>query len=272
MTDQLPDGLVPGAASPTFTQDTLPAALQAEHTLAPGHWEPPADGVDNQGPTIGEIMDSAAEIGKRGVRTVQAGIDSVTKVAGKLPRVVRRVTGKDETGTETPPEEVIVEGLPDEAMKCYLSVLVWLVHTDDKQIDHMLKHGSASGTDTQLALKCALMKDAIRVCRATSKGPVREQRGIRQLAEMLDLDDEKIRFFEDACVQDEKILDGKLSDSQIAATAKELAARATSVGVPVAAVYLSGSVTGHGAGPPATLHGAVPAHQREVRIHPEGGG
>ena len=113
-----------------------------------------------------------------------------------------------------------------------------------KQIDHMLEHGPASGTDTQLALKCALMKDAIRVCRATSKGPAREQRGIRQLAEMLDLDDEKIRFIEDACVQDEKILDGKLSDSQIAATAKELAARATSVGVPVAAVYLSGSVTG----------------------------
>ena len=100
---------------------------------------PPADGVDNQGPTIGVIMDSAAEFGKRGVRTVQAGIESVTKVAGKLPHVVRRVTGKDETGTETPPEEVIVEGLPDEAMKCYLSVLVWLVQTDDKQIDHMLQ-------------------------------------------------------------------------------------------------------------------------------------
>ena len=112
------------------------------------------------------------------------------------------------------------------------------------QIDHMLEHGPAAGTDTQLALKCALMKDAIRVCRATSKGPAREQRGVRQLAEMLDLDDEKVRFIEDACEQDEKILDGELSDSQIAATAKELATRATSVGVPVAAVYLCGSVTG----------------------------
>lgn len=38
MTDRLPDGLVPGGASPVFTQDTLPAALQAEHTLGPGHW------------------------------------------------------------------------------------------------------------------------------------------------------------------------------------------------------------------------------------------
>ena len=38
MTNQPPDGLIPGGASPTFTQNTLPAALQAEHTLAPGHW------------------------------------------------------------------------------------------------------------------------------------------------------------------------------------------------------------------------------------------
>ena len=38
MTDRLPDGLVPSGTSPTFTQDTLPSALQAEHTLAPGHW------------------------------------------------------------------------------------------------------------------------------------------------------------------------------------------------------------------------------------------
>ncbi|MCY4397948.1 MAG: DUF1971 domain-containing protein [Gemmatimonadetes bacterium] len=38
MTNQLPDGLVPGRASPVFTQESLPDALQAEHTLASGHW------------------------------------------------------------------------------------------------------------------------------------------------------------------------------------------------------------------------------------------
>ena len=38
MTTQPPDGLIPARASPVFTQDTLPDALQAEHTLAPGHW------------------------------------------------------------------------------------------------------------------------------------------------------------------------------------------------------------------------------------------
>ena len=228
---------------PTFTEDTLPAALQAEHTLATGHWavlnvlegslrfvnlqtgearlisapnlvtihpglphkvaiegplrcriaffrEPPTDSVDDEGSTIGEIMDSAAEFGKRGVRKAKAGVGAVTKAARRIPHAVRRVAGKDDTGTETPPEKVIVEGLTDEAMKCYLSVLVWLVHTDDKQIDeremcqiqllmtqrrcnaavrkavrehlekphsldsreqidHMLRHGPAAGTETQ---------------------------------------------------------------------------------------------------------------------------
>ena len=38
MTDCLPEGLVPGGASPIFTQDTIPDALQSEHALAPGRW------------------------------------------------------------------------------------------------------------------------------------------------------------------------------------------------------------------------------------------
>ena len=343
MTTQPPDDLIPAGTSPVFTHDTLPDALQAEHTLAPGHWavlnildgslrftnlqtgearlisapnhvtihpglphkvaidgplrcrldfyrEPPPPMDDNQDSTIGEIMDSAAEIGKRGVRTVKAGVGAVAKTAGRIPipRVVRRVAGKDETGTETPPEKIIVEGLPDDLMERYLSVLVWLVHTDDKQIDEgemceiqllmtqrrcnaavrkavrehlekphsldareqidlMLKQGPAPGTETQLGLKCALMKDAIQVCRATSEGPVREQPPILQLAEMLDLDDKKVEFIEDACVQDEKILAGELKDSGIANAAKELTARAGAVGVPLGAIYMAGSVTGFGA-------------------------
>ena len=38
MTTQPPDDLIPAGTSPVFTHDTLPDALQAEHTLAPGHW------------------------------------------------------------------------------------------------------------------------------------------------------------------------------------------------------------------------------------------
>ena len=338
MTDHILDGLLPGGASPVFTQETLPHALQAEHTLAPGNWavlkvlegslrfvnletgeeqlisapdlvtihpglphrvaldgpvrcridfylKPPADSGDEQGLTIGGIMDSAAEIGKQGVRTVQAGAGAAAKAAGRIPQVLRRVAGKDESETEPPPQEVIVEGLPDELMQCYLSVLVWLVHTDDEQVDErelceiqllmtqrqcntdvrravredlenphsldarervdqMLRHGPEAGTDTQMALKCALMSDAIRVCRATSEGPVRGQPGIGQLAEVLELDDKTVKLLEDACEQDEKILDGKLSDKMIINAAKELAARAGAIGVPLGAIYVCGSVTG----------------------------
>ena len=38
MPDRLPDGIAPSGASPIFTQDTLPDALQAEHALVTGRW------------------------------------------------------------------------------------------------------------------------------------------------------------------------------------------------------------------------------------------
>ena len=37
-TDRLPPGLAPSSGSLNFTEDTVPAALQQEHTLAPGRW------------------------------------------------------------------------------------------------------------------------------------------------------------------------------------------------------------------------------------------
>ena len=341
MTNQLPDDLVPSGESPTFTQDTLPDALQAEHTLAPGHWgvlnvlegslrfvnlesgderliaapdlvtiqpglphrvalegrlrcridfyrEPPADSDDDQGSTIGESVYSAAETRNGGAGSVQAEAGAVKKAIASIPRVVRRIAGKRETGPETLPDEVIevsAEGLPDEAMTCYLGALVWLVHIEDDLIDeremceiqllatqrrcnrtvrkavrehlenphgldartlidHLLKHGPEAGTAQQLGMKCALMKDAIRVRRSTTDGPVHGQPGIRQLAETLDLNDQRVSFIEDACEQDEKILRGELSDTAIMKTAKDLTAKAGAAGVPLGVIYVGGSVTG----------------------------
>lgn len=338
MTTHLPNGLVPGGTSPVFTQDTLPDALQAEHTLAPGHWavlnvlegslrfvnletgeerlisapdlvtihpglphkvaiegrlrcridfyrEPPAGSDDNQGSTIGDIMDSAAGIGKRGIRTVKAGAGAVAKAAGRIPRVVRRVAGKDGTGTEAPHEYIIVEDLPDELKECYPGVLVWLVHVDDSQIDErelcelqvlmtqlrcnadvrkavrsrledpqgpevraqiteMLNYLPAGNSDTEDALRYCLIKDAIRVRRATSDGSVRKQPGICELARVLGLEPKQIKVIENACAEDEKILAGDVSDSDIKKAAGSVAAQSAAVGVPLGAIYLSGSVTG----------------------------
>ena len=167
----------------------------------------------------------------------------------------------------------------------YLSVLVWLVHFDDGQIDErelcemqvlmtqlrcnadvrqavrsyledpqsleaeaqiarMLELGPSATPAATLALRCSLIKDAVRVWRATSDGSACEQRGIGQLAGMLELDEQKVVFLEDTCVQEEAILAGNVSDSEVANAAKGMAAQAAAVGVPVAAVYLSGSVAG----------------------------
>ena len=112
------------------------------------------------------------------------------------------------------------------------------------QIERMLGRVPTRMSDKTLDLKCSLMKDAIRVRRATSEDFVRRQPGIRRLAEVLQLDDAKVAFLEDACEEEEKIFAGELSDSQIEEAAKSMAAKATGVGVPVAAIYVSGSVTG----------------------------
>ena len=114
----------------------------------------------------------------------------------------------------------------------------------EAQISLMLKQVRSGRSDGTLAVRCSLIKDAIRVRRANSDGAAREEPGIRRLAELLELDDRKVAFIEDACVQDAKILAGEVSDSEIKNVAKSMAANATGVGVPVAAVYLSGSVAG----------------------------
>lgn len=225
------------------------------------------------------------ELKDRSIRSVRAGLRATRTVVEKLPGA-DKVLGRDATGAARPPAEyVVVEDLPDAVKKCYLSVLVWLVHIEDSRIDEqelceiqilatqlrcnaevrqavrsrledpqsldveaqialMLERVRSGRSDGTLAVRCSLMKDAIRVWRANSDGFAREQPAIRWLAELLELDDKKVAFIEEACVQDARILAGELSDSEIKKVAASMAANATGVGVPVAAVYLSGSVTG----------------------------
>ena len=181
---------------------------------------------------------------------------------------------------------LIVEDMSDKIKQCYLNILVWLTYIDDKKIDarelreiqilttqircspkvrrairdsirdsgkldaktlidNML---SEAPSGSEFALRCSLIKDAIRLHRATR--PSQTDNGasshaeIKQLARLLDIEDDKVKFFEEACIQDEKILSGDLSDDEIVAAAKFMAAKAGSIGVPIAAIYLTGSVTG----------------------------
>ncbi len=80
-------------------------------------------------------MAPADEIKEQGVRFVRAGWRAVKVTAEKLPGA-DRIRGRGGTGTKTaPPEYVLVEDPPDDFKKCYLSILVWLVHFYDNRID-----------------------------------------------------------------------------------------------------------------------------------------
>lgn len=225
------------------------------------------------------------DLTERGRRTIREGLDAARNIAEKLPRVPDRLRDLGATAEAPSPEYVIVEDLPDDLKETYLGVLIWLVHTDDSQIDErelceiqvlmtqlrcspevrqairshlenpltvdaerqiarLVELVPGENADTASALKFSLIKDAIRVVRATSEGAAREQPGIRHLAGLLDIDDKQVAVIEEACEQEEQILAGDLSDSRFATAAKELAGKASAIGVPITAIYLSGSVTG----------------------------
>ncbi len=177
---------------------------------------------------------------------------------------------------------VIVQEMPEAVKLGYLKLLVWLTYQDDGLIDErelselqvlmtqldfdaMLRHAVRSAIrepaaldarelaeamaaeaprGSEVALAVSLLKDAVRVHRATSEGSALDSIGVQQLAATFEINSEQLEFIEQACVQDEKILAGELSDSQMTASAKILSAKAAAVGVPIAAVYLSGSVVG----------------------------
>ena len=226
-------------------------------------------------------MVSATAITKLGIRSVRAGWNAVASAAG-VSRKPSPPDGTENTPpseyviVEDLPDALkecylsvlvwlvhIDDSLIDERELCEIQVLMTQLQCNadvrqavrsyledpqsleaEAQIAGMPELVPSGMSDTASALGYSLIKDAIRVCRATSEGSAREQPGIRQLAGLLQLNDKKVAFIEDTCVQDEAILAGELSDRQITSTAKEMAAQATRVGVPVAAVYLSGSVTG----------------------------
>ena len=222
--------------------------------------------------------DAIAETAASGAKCVSK---TVAVPVGKISDVLRKTSWVKGSAKEVD-GYVIVEDMPDAIKLCYLNVLVWLTYFNDRQIDerevceiqvlmtqlrcnaelrqavrgNINSPGSLDAeaqitqmltltpSGTEVALRCSLVKDAIRLHRATSGGDAREQAGIHHLAGLLDIDGEKVAFIEEACAQDEKILAGEMSDDQITAAAKGLAAKASAIGVPMAAVYLSGSVTG----------------------------
>ncbi|WP_281334278.1 hypothetical protein [Polyangium sp. 6x1] len=115
--------------------------------------------------------------------------------------------------------------------------------TPIEQVLDRLSAGVPRGTEH--AIHLSLLKDVIQVFRRTRPGSdLYADPFVRFLSQRFQVTRDQATIIVDACKLDEDLLAGKVADEVIMARAKDLAARGAAVGVPLAAVYLSGSVVG----------------------------
>lgn len=124
-------------------------------------------------------------------------------------------------------------------LRAYLSDNDQDTNTILDNIDKIAQEGSIR------VLHFSLIKDLIRVSIMSQDNDNNGRKMfIDKIAEKYDINQQQVSFFRDACNNDIKIISGEIYDSDIVKNSKELAAKATSLGVPVLAVYFSGSVVG----------------------------
>ena len=112
-----------------------------------------------------------------------------------------------------------------------------------EKLDSLVPSGSVE------AIKLSLFKDAVNIRwdalnLEENKAAAKEDRYIRELQGLLNINDDKAEFIISEIQKNKDILDKRQNDDQIKNSMKETLAKAGAVGVPMAAVYLSGSVLG----------------------------
>ncbi|GEK90994.1 hypothetical protein [Alkalibacterium kapii] len=94
-------------------------------------------------------------------------------------------------------------------------------------------------------VKKSLMKDIIYLLRSKDRNlSWQDNEFIVNLKDRLDISTDQIEYISETIINDEEILELRKNDSEIKKSMKEIASKATAVGVPLAAIYLSGSVLG----------------------------
>lgn len=94
------------------------------------------------------------------------------------------------------------------------------------------------------SVKISLTKDLFSVFMSVNNGSYENFTFFKENNHLFNLNDEEVDFIIDALKLDFKMLNADFSDDALAKGMKELGAKAGAVGVPLAAVYLSGSVVG----------------------------
>ena len=112
-----------------------------------------------------------------------------------------------------------------------------------EKLDNLVPSGSVE------AIRLSLFKDVVNIRwdalnLEENKAAAKEDRYIRELQGLLNINDDKAEFIISEIQKNKDILDKRQNDDQIKNSMKETLAKAGAVGVPMAAVYLSGSVLG----------------------------
>ena len=208
------------------------------------------------------------------------GAGALKDKAGKIVDSAReKLPGK---GGDEGSKTIAVDLMPEELKQSYLKILIWVTYADDNEIDpvelaqlqllmtrlnfsqesRFATRQTINSPDTidldeqfevlrdkvpsesREALPCSLLKEAIALLRKTGEKTAHESSRAKKLAKAMWVTDDQVKILEEACITEEKIISGELSDNEIVSSLKGVASQAAAVGIPVAAIYLSGSVVG----------------------------
>jgi hypothetical protein len=224
----------------------------------------------------------AAKAGQFAGAGRRLAVSTAAKVERGAKSAQNRLGGAD--GRVEAQKELPLHDLSEGVKLAYLKVLIWLTYQDDGQIDerevaelqvlmvqlackaesrqtlhsligdprdldaesHIAELGGQLQNSVQeKAVRHSLLKDATRLRLATStEDSVSADNDLVRLAKLLGINKQQREFLLKACLADGRLLNENLSVSQVKTIAKDLSSKAAGVGVPIAAVYLSGSVTG----------------------------
>ena len=132
-----------------------------------------------------------------------------------------------------------------------MKIRMYMYNTDEmedmeallEKLDSLVPSGSVE------TIRLSLFKDVVNIRwdalnLEENKAAAKEDRYIRELQELLNINDDKAEFIISEIQNNKDILNKRQNDDQIKNGMKETIAKAGAVGVPMAAVYLSGSVVG----------------------------
>ena len=180
-------------------------------------------------------------------------------------------------------QHIPLESMPEEVKQYYLKIIINMAFDDDGEVDEkelseilllMTRLDLAQETrfsvrsymagekeldepdeliknlndkippGTQKEIHISLVKDLISIHLSTSNSPIEEFNFLNENKKHLDVDDDEISVAQEAIENDRKMLKGEINDDQFAKALKDIGARAAGIGMPLAAVYLSGSAVG----------------------------